>query len=86
MAHAADRSDHKRSRKIARSIGRDEAPLRISDTLYFKREHDEIPNRYVTGNKEVGSFSRCAACHTRADSGSYNEHQVRIPGVGRWDD
>ena len=84
--NAADKSKHKRSRHIAASIKEDEAPLRISDTLYFKRKHDEVPMRFVTGNKEVGSFSNCAACHTRAASGSYDEHQVRIPGVGRWDD
>ncbi len=84
--NAADNSEHYRSRRIAGSIRENEAPLRITDTLYFQRKHHEIPDRFVTDNKEVGSFSNCSACHTRADSGSFNEHQVRIPGVGHWDD
>lgn len=32
------------------------------------------------------SFSNCNACHQGAEAGVYNEHRVRIPGVGRWDD
>lgn len=84
--NAADRSDYKRSRKIAGSLREKDVPLRVSDTLYFKRKHDEVPIRFVTGNEKVGSYSNCAACHTRADSGSYDEDQIKIPGVGRWDD
>ncbi len=53
---------------------------------YFRREHDEIPPRLVRNNEEVGSFSNCQACHRNAETGIYNEHQVVIPGVGRWDD
>lgn len=86
VANSADKSNYKRSRRIAESLRPDEAPLRVSDTLYFQRKHDEIPIRFVAGNKEVGSYSKCEACHTRAENGSYNEHEVNIPGVGRWED
>lgn len=85
-ANAADNSNFKRSRRIAGSLHNTDVPLRISDTVYFKRKHHEIPQRFVAGNKQVGSFSNCAACHKQAESGSYNEHEVTIPGVGRWDD
>jgi len=37
-------------------------------------------------NPKLGSFSACQACHTSADNGNYNEHEVRIAGFGRWDD
>ncbi len=84
--NAADRSRYKRSRRIDGSLHANDIPLRISDTLYFKRKHHEIPQRLVKGNRQVGSFSNCAACHRRAGSGSYNEHEVNIPGVGLWDD
>ena len=86
VANSADKSNYKRSKRIVGSLRRNEVPLRISDTLYFIRKHDEIPKRFVTGNKEIGSYSKCEACHTRAKSGSYNEHEVKIPGVGRWED
>ncbi len=37
-------------------------------------------------NTELGSWSKCDGCHSKADTGSYNEHEVSIPGIGRWDD
>ncbi|MFC1749761.1 diheme cytochrome c [Pseudomonadota bacterium] len=86
MENAADKANYKRSRSITRSLDQDETPLRISTTRYFIRKHDELPKRLVEGNPEVKTFSRCEVCHTDADKGSYNEHQVRIPGYGRWDD
>ncbi len=84
-ANAADRGLTGRAANIARSLGLD-APLRFTETRYFLRKHHEIPPRLVVNNPDVGSFSRCEACHTGAERGNYDEHQVRIPGVGRWDD
>ena len=86
VANSADKSNYKRSKRIMGSLRKNEVPLRISDTLYFQRKHDEIPQRFVAGNKEVGSYSNCAACHKKAEDGSFNEHEVNIPGVGRWED
>ncbi|MBN0988989.1 diheme cytochrome c [Amphritea pacifica] len=63
-----------------------DAPLRITELPYFVRKHDEVPERMVSGNAEVGSFSNCNACHQRAESGDFDEDSVRIPGYGRWDD
>lgn len=85
-ANAADRRGTGRSPGIAKSLAAKEAPLRITETAYFRRKHDEVPLRMVKDNPKVGSFSQCQACHTKADSGSYDENQVRIPGFGRWDD
>ncbi|UHD18500.1 diheme cytochrome c [Thiocapsa bogorovii] len=59
---------------------------RISATANFKNEHDEIPSRLVAGNPEVGSFSKCNACHRGATEGNYNERQIDIPGHGPWKD
>jgi hypothetical protein len=42
--------------------------------------------RMVKGNPDVGSFSRCETYHRGADRGNFDEHGVRIPGDGRWDD
>jgi hypothetical protein len=83
---AADRSAYSRSRAFAALPLASSRPPRITDTPYFRREHHEIPPRLVTGNAQVGSFANCQACHGGATDGVYNEHQVRIPGVGRWDD
>ena len=52
--------------------------LRITDTRWFKREHDEVPDR-TWKNPKVKSAANCAACHIQAESGNYNEHNIRIP-------
>jgi hypothetical protein len=85
VANAADRVGTGRSPGIARSL-QGTAPLRFTETTYFRRQHHEIPARAVQGNPEVGSFSHCDACHRGATEGSYDEHSVRIPGFGRWED
>jgi hypothetical protein len=86
LENSADRSPYRRSQKISRSINYDNAPLRITDTPYFRHQHHEIPARMVNANPEVNSLSHCDACHTGALQGSFNEHDVRIPGYGHWDD
>ena len=85
-ANAADGASRSRSRAFAVGEAGLGALPRISETRYFRNEHHEIPARMVTDNPDVGSFSNCNACHQTADKGIYNEDNVRIPGVGRWDD
>lgn len=86
LTNSAGQSDYRRSRNMLRSIPPDNVPIRISETPYFRHEHDEIPYRMVKANPKINSFSHCNACHVRAEQGSFNEHDIRIPGYGRWDD
>lgn len=84
--NSADHADYPLSRKIARQLAAGDAPLRISELPFFRREHDELTPAMVVDNPEVGSFSRCAACHRQAGQGSFREREIDIPGHGRWDD
>jgi len=84
--NSADFSAYRRSRKIMASLDQSQVPVRITATPYFQHKHDEIPARMVKGNKQVNSFSNCNACHGKATLGLFDEHSVRIPGYGRWDD
>jgi hypothetical protein len=86
VENAADGGQYRVSAKILRTIGPDEAPLRITETRYFVAKHDEVPSRLVEKNPDVGSFSNCSACHKGAEKGYFNEHDVRIPGYGRFED
>jgi len=52
--------------------------LRITETRWFRHEHDEISAR-TWSNAKVKSPANCAACHTQAESGNYSEHNIRIP-------
>lgn len=83
LNNAAGRVNYSVSNKMLTNvIG---IPLRITSLPYFKHEHREIPQRLVTGNSQVGSFSNCDACHTQANNGSFDEHQVVIPGYGKFE-
>ncbi len=86
LTNSADKSEYRRSKKFSRSVSSNEVPIRITEIPYFKHEHDEIPARMVAGNDKVNSLSQCDACHRQADQGRFDEHDVRIPGYGRWDD
>ncbi len=61
-------------------------PMRITELAGFRHEHDEIPSRFIRSNDKVKSLSQCNACHRSAERGYFDEDDVVIPGVGRWDD
>jgi len=86
VAHSAEQSSSRRPQKILRSLSASDTPLRITETPYLRREHDEVPDRFIAANDKVRSLSNCAACHRRAESGSFAEREIDIPGVGRWED
>lgn len=87
VASAADRSNFRRSRAMMKRLHalNSQAPIRITDLPYFRHEHDEIPKRIIK-QAEIGSLSQCNACHQYAEQGSFNEHEIFIQGIGRWDD
>jgi mono/diheme cytochrome c family protein len=51
---------------------------RITRSRWFVREHREVPAA-TWKSPAVVSASRCAACHTTADQGVFDEHDVRLP-------
>jgi nitrate/TMAO reductase-like tetraheme cytochrome c subunit len=65
------------------NAGREHAPpaqpvLRISETRWFAREHDEVP-AHIWRSATVNSPSNCAACHVDAEQGDFSENGIRIP-------
>ena len=53
-------------------------PLRITESAWFKREHDEVaPGTW--NSAAVKSPANCGACHTKADQGDYSERTLRVP-------
>ena len=86
VKNAADRSNYRRSVKIDDSLSARQTPLRITQVPYIAGKHREIPARLIAGNPKVKSLSQCAACHTQAETGSFREGDINIPGYGRWED
>ena len=84
--NAADHANYKRSKKVMRSLNPSDTPLRATKTPYLISKHDELSRKMGTDNSKVGSISNCEACHTRANTGSFSESDINIPGYGRWED
>lgn len=77
-ANSADRSSSRRSAKVAQSIPAQSAPLRISETAWFIRKHDEV-RADVWKRPKVGSPANCIACHGGAEQGDFSESRIKIP-------
>ena len=59
--------------------------LRISDTLWFNREHREVSSK-TWANPAVKSRSNCTACHVNGERGDWSERGIRMPGGQRMEE
>ena len=75
--HAADTGSSQIGGRVMRGMKKD-APLRITETRWFVRKHDEVA-RSIGSRKSVGSAANSTACHQQAKQGRFDEHAVRIP-------
>lgn len=78
MENSAERSGDRRASRFLQSIAAGAAPLRITETGYFKRKHDEVAPQ-IWQRPKVGGPSNCVACHSGAEKGDFSERNVRIP-------
>lgn len=67
-----------RMRRIAGSVPVGAAPQRITETVFFKYLHDEVPSSFWR-RRAIGTPGNCMACHPRANEGRYGEREIRIP-------
>jgi hypothetical protein len=51
---------------------------RITETRWFRKEHDEVPTA-LWKSSAVKSPSNCGACHTRAEQGDFSERTLQLP-------
>lgn len=66
---------------LERHAGRDPGgprTIRVTETRWFRHEHDEIPPA-VWRRPAVKSPANCGACHRGAEQGVFDDDAVRIP-------
>lgn len=78
LANAADAGATEPARKILRSLAPDQAPLRITQTPYWRRKHKHI-DAAVWKRDSVGSPMNCGACHSDAKRGWFEDDAMRVP-------
>ncbi len=76
--YAAESGIDEPAYKINRSIPRDQTPLRITDTPYWRHKHEDI-DAAVWRNPKVAGKSDCAACHLDAEQGTFEDSDMRLP-------
>ena len=59
--------------KFMRGLSKTAAPLRITETPYWVREHKEEVPQQAWKDPKVKSKANCLACHKRANSGDYDD-------------
>jgi cytochrome b len=64
--------------KIDKSVAKEATPQRITETPYWVNKHREIAAS-DWANPLVKSKNNCAACHTDADDGTYEDGAMQIP-------
>ncbi len=78
MANSAERASTEAAWKINRSISADQAPLRITETGYWKRKHREIESVVWDGSAVNGRWN-CDACHLDAAQGTFEDGAMILP-------
>jgi hypothetical protein len=69
-ANAADAGS--RRPRVLRGLSPSETPVRISETPWWVRKHDEVPAR-AWADPKIGSRANCVACHRGAESGVFED-------------
>lgn len=72
VANAADTGGERFGMRLLRGVGTDSTPLRITELPRWMREHRKVSDQ-EWGSKKVGTKANCAACHTDAERGYYDE-------------
>lgn len=78
VSNSAEKSGDRRSSRFLGSLPVGATPLRITETPYFQRKHDEVRPE-VWKRPKVGSPANCTACHVGAEKSDFSERNVKIP-------
>ena len=78
VQNAAEKSKRESAYKINRSIPPSMTPFRITDTPYWVDKHRDVAAD-VWKLPGVKSKANCAACHSDADAGTFEDAAMRIP-------
>jgi hypothetical protein len=79
------RNAGKPSKVGAGNTAKDGELPRLTTSPWFKRKHHEVP-RADWSHAKVKSPANCAACHAKAEQGSYREREIVMPDGRRWED
>ena len=66
------------ARKILFYTPENETPIRVTETHYWVKKHEDVNPKYWK-HKKVKSKANCRACHLDAERGTYEDSDMRLP-------
>lgn len=78
VKNSAENSPTEAAHKINANVPVSDAPVRITETRYWKRKHEEIDEKYWKST-DVKSKTNCSACHLDAKTGWFEDSNMRLP-------
>lgn len=81
-ANSADQHLKEAAFKIDQSVPKDVTPLRITETPYWTHKHHDVAAA-DWASPLVKSKSNCAACHSDAEQGTFEDAAMQIPRSAR---
>ena len=80
IRYSAEQAYSEAAWKIDHSIEAGHAPLRITDTRYWRNRHHEIDEQ-IWLLPSVGGKIHCDGCHQDAAAGSFQDQAISLPGI-----
>jgi hypothetical protein len=77
VENSADAGDRP-SRRTAATDPSGEAPLRITDGAWFRKEHRKV-GADVVARPSIRTIANCGACHPGASGWDFDDDRVKIP-------
>lgn len=78
QTHSAEKHATEAGYKIDRSLQPHAVPLRITETPYWRKKHEDIQESTWKSAK-VKSKANCDACHSDAKAGTFEDGAMQIP-------
>ncbi|MFC1749073.1 cytochrome b/b6 domain-containing protein [Pseudomonadota bacterium] len=78
MANSSETGLTEVANRVTRDVPASEAPLRITETGYWKSKHRNIDERYWK-SKQVRNKANCGACHRDAEQGWFEDSNMVLP-------
>lgn len=78
--HAAEHAYSEAAWKISNSIDHNLAPVRITSTTYWREKHQQLQPA-IWNLPSVNGKVECGRCHQDAESGTFHDRAVQLPGV-----
>jgi len=82
VKNAAESKLNEPAQKINASTPENETPLRVIETRYWLKKHNEITDVYWK-DERVGSKGNCSACHLDAKQGAFEDSAMRLPKLSK---